>query len=257
MASVFYFNRPLVELKPHQVALLVGMVKGPSYYEPRRHPKRAIKRRNLVLDEMARLGYLPQEQLRIAKRFGSDVSNNKQVKHARFPAFLDLVKRQLRRDYQESDLTSDGLKIFSTLDYKIQTIAEKQFAKTLESLSRQYHFEKNKLQGAMVITRREGGEIVAIIGDRNPKFSGFNRALDAIRPIGSLVKPAVYLTALDNPSRYTLLTPLEDKAIHLKQHDGSLWSPQNYDKIEHGMVPLHEALVHSYNLATVGLGNEY
>ena len=254
MASIFYFNKPLIELKPHQTALLVGLVKGPSYYDPRRHPDRAVKRRNLVLDEMHRLGFLPDQQRQMAKRFGADISPTKQVKSARFPAFLDLVKRQLSRDYKDEDLRSEGLNIFSTLDYTIQTRAENLFKKKLEKLNRQYGIEKGKLQGAMVITRREGGEIVAVIGDRNPSYNGFNRALDAIRPIGSLVKPAVYLTALSQPSRYTLTSMIDDKAISLKQQSGELWEPNNYDKVEHGLVPLHEALAHSYNLATVRLG---
>jgi penicillin-binding protein 1B len=254
MASVFYFNKPLRELKPHQTALLVGLVKGPSYYDPRRHPKRAVTRRNLVLDEMARLQLLPDQQRKIAKRFGADISPFKQIKSSRFPAFLDLVKRQLSRDYKDEDLRSDGLNIFSTLDYNIQTTAESLFKRKLGALNKQYSIEKGKLQGAMVITRREGGEIVAVIGDRNPMFNGFNRALDAIRPIGSLVKPAVYLTALSQPSAFTLMTPIDDSAITLKQSSGERWAPKNYDKIEHGLVPLHTALSHSYNLATVRLG---
>jgi len=254
MASIFYFNRPLSELKPHQVSLLVGLVKGPSYYAPRKHPKRALKRRNLVLDEMVRFGVLPKQQMKIAKGYGLGISHFKQIKSARFPAFLDLVKRQLGRDYQEKDLTSEGLNIFSTLDYSIQVTAEKIFSQKLKSLSHAYGINDGSLQGAMVISRREGGEIVAVIGDKTPQFSGFNRALDAVRPIGSLVKPAVYLTALNDPSRYTLVTEIEDKAINLKQKNGELWSPRNYDKTEHGLVPLHLALAHSYNLATVRLG---
>ncbi|ORU92791.1 MAG: penicillin-binding protein 1B [Cycloclasticus sp. symbiont of Poecilosclerida sp. N] len=256
MASVFYFNKPLKELKPHQTALLVGLVKGPSYYNPRRHPKRSISRRNLVLDEMARLGFLPDEQRIIAKRFAVDISPFKQVKSSRFPAFLNLVKRQLSRDYKDEDLRSEGLNIFSTLDYNIQTSAERIFKQKLKMLNKQHGIEKGKLQGSMVITRREGGEIVAVIGDRNPTFNGFNRALDAIRPIGSLVKPAVYLTALSQPEKYTLTTRIEDAAISLKQQSGELWEPQNYDKVEHGAVPLHTALSRSYNLATVRLGME-
>lgn len=256
MASVFYFNKPLSELKPHQVAMLVGLVKGPSYYDPRKHPDRAIARRNLVLNEMVDLGLLPEQQSIVAQRFGIDISPFKQVKSSRFPALLDLVKRQLSRDYKEEDINSEGLNIFSTLDYKIQTTAEKLFKQKLESLNKQYAIEPGKLQGAMLITRRESGEIVAIIGDRNPQFSGFNRALDALRPIGSLVKPAVYLTALSQPSNYTLISLLDDTAISLKQRSGELWAPQNYDKIEHGLVPLHSALAHSYNLATVKLGME-
>lgn len=254
MASVFYFNRPLVELKPHHVALLVGLVKGPSYYDPRQHPQRALKRRDLVIDEMEKLGYLPKVQADIARRQGLDVSRQRQTRQARYPAFLDLVRRQLSREYRDEDLTSEGLRIFSTLDYEIQNVAERVFKRALESLSKGYHIPEDKLQGAMVITRREGGELVAVIGDRDPKYDGFNRALDAIRPIGSLVKPAVYLTALEQPSAYNVVSPLMDDAVQLKLSDGSLWEPQNYDKTEHGVVPLHEALSHSYNLATVHLG---
>jgi len=243
-------------LKPHQVALLVGLVKGPSYYDPRRHAKRALKRRNLVLDEMVRMGVLPDQQRNIAKRFNTDISSFKRLSSSRFPAFLDLVKRQLSRDYEEDELSSDGLNIFSTLDYTLQTQTEKIFKKTLQSLNKRYGIEPGKLQGAMVITRREGGEIVAVIGDRNPNFDGFNRALDAVRPIGSLVKPAVYLTALSSPSDYTLTSLVDDSAISLKQQSGELWEPKNYDKQEHGQVPLYAALTHSYNLATVNLGME-
>ncbi|MBV1875535.1 MAG: transglycosylase domain-containing protein, partial [Cycloclasticus sp.] len=151
MASVFYFNKPLIELKPHQTALLVGLVKGPSYYDPRRHPERALKRRNLVLDEMNRFGVLPDQQRRMAKQFGVDISAFKQIKSSRFPAFLDLVKRQLSRDYKDEDLRSEGLNIFSTLDYNIQTTAEKLFKRKIEALNKQYGIEKGKLQGAMVI----------------------------------------------------------------------------------------------------------
>lgn len=254
MASVFYFNQPLIELKPHQVALLVGLVKGPSYYDPRRHPKRALKRRNLVLDEMTRLGVLPEQQREIARGYSLDISPFKRVSSSRFPAFLDLVKRQLSRDYKDQALRSEGLNIFSTLDYTIQTRAEKIFKKTLYQLSQQHGIDAGKLQGAMVITRREGGEVVAVIGDRVPEFDGFNRALDALRPIGSLVKPAVFLRALSQSDRYTLTSILDDSAVSLKQQSGELWTPSNYDKVEHGAVPLHRALAHSYNLATVKLG---
>lgn len=254
MASIFYFNQPLSELKPHQTALLVALVKGPSYYNPRQHPARALKRRNLVLNEMVKLGVLPDQQKQIAVGFGLGISIFRQLKSSRFPAFLDLVKRQLGRDYNNEDLTSEGLNIFSTLDYDIQTKVEKIFSQQLSQLTKRSSTSDDVLQGAMVITRRDNGEVVAVIGDKNPQYNGFNRALDAIRPIGSLVKPAVYLTALMDSSRYTLATKIEDASISLKQESGELWAPQNYDKVEHGAVTLQSALVHSYNLATVRLG---
>lgn len=104
------------------------------------------------------------------------------------------------------------------------------------------------------MTRRDGGEIVALAGGRNPNGVGFNRALDAIRPIGSLIKPVVYLTALEYPNKYTINTKVSDTAIEIKGKKGKLWQPSNYDKKEHGEVEFHSALAHSYNLATVRIG---
>ena len=107
---------------------------------------------------------------------------------------------------------------------------------------------------AVVVTRREGGEVVAMVGGRKAGYAGFNRALDAVRPIGSLIKPVVYLTALSFPERYTLTTRINDAEIRMRDRAGNEWAPHNYDRKQHGWVPLHSALAHSYNLATVQIG---
>ncbi len=106
----------------------------------------------------------------------------------------------------------------------------------------------------MVVTNPETGEIQALIGSRDPRFAGFNRALDAVRPIGSLIKPAVYLTALERPSKYTLTTWVQDEPFAVKGQDGQVWRPQNYDRRSHGTIFLYQGLANSYNLSTAKLG---
>ncbi|GAB6066883.1 penicillin-binding protein 1B [Methylothermus subterraneus] len=254
LASEFYFSRPLAELKPHHMALLVGLIRGPNYYDPRRHPKRALARRNLVLDLCAEEGVIDAATLAQAKRLPLEVTPYFHRPSARYPAFLDLVKRHLTLEYKEEDLTSEGLKIFTTLDVRVQEALEQTAAATLTQLEQGYRLDR--LETATLVTRRDSGEIVALTGGRDPRQAGFNRALDSARPIGSLVKPAVYLTALAQPERYTVITPLPDVPVQIKNADGTFWRPQNYDRKPHGQVPLHWALAQSYNLATVHLGLE-
>ncbi len=251
LASRFYFDRSLEELDLHHKALLVALVKGATQYDPRRHPKAAKQRRNLVLDNILEQGHITRTQARNAKLRSLDVSRRGRRSLSKYPAFLDLVRRQLRNQYHDEDLTSEGLQIFTTLELSVQQVLENSTDKTLERLERSK--KVNELQVASVVTRREGGEIVALIGGRDARFAGFNRAVDIQRMIGSLVKPAVYLTALENPDKYTITTPIEDKSIRMKS-GGKVWAPRNFDRKEHGVVLLHEALVHSYNLATVRLG---
>ena len=254
LASYFFFNKPVGELRLPEIALLVGMIKGPSYYNPRRHPERAMARRNLVLDVLVEQGVVSAETAAAAKAAPLGVRSGGQRGDAAHPAFLDLVRRQLKRDYREDDLVSDGLQIFTTLNPWVQRQADEALGSRLPDLEKQRGLPAGKLEGAVVAVAPQDGEVLAVTGGRDSGYAGFNRALDAVRPIGSLVKPAVYLTALQQPGRYSLATLLEDRAVSLKAGDGSTWMPKNYDGKEHGDVPLHEALSRSYNLATVRLG---
>lgn len=250
LASHFYFKRPLHELDLPRLALLVALVRGPSYYDPRRHPERAKKRRKLVLNIMHDQGLITHKEAKYAAAAPLGVTGAKGGRTVRFPAFMDLVRRQLHRDYREEDLNSEGLRIFTTLDPWVQQQAEKALTAQLAQLES----GRDKLESAVVIASSQSGEVLALLGGRTPGFAGFNRALDAVRPIGSLVKPAVYLAALMQPERYNLLTLLEDEPLSVKSRNGDVWSPKNYDNRAHGSVPLHQALAHSYNMATVRLG---
>ncbi|MBB3170190.1 penicillin-binding protein 1B [Simiduia aestuariiviva] len=253
LASQHYFRRPLNELAPDQIALLVGLVKGASYYNPWRSPKRAKARRDLVLGVMREAQLITAEQHRdyLSRPLRIAAQNSEPV--TRYANFIDLVKRQLTRDYKPADLQSEGLNIFTTLDLQVQSHVETTLQQQLVGTEAGYQLPKESLQGAAVVVRVGTAEVLALAGDRNPSVAGFNRALDAHRQIGSLAKPAIYLTALMQPARYQLSTLISDEPVRVAGPDGD-WVPQNYQRESHGQVPLFEALAKSYNQASARLG---
>lgn len=251
MASRHYFRQPLRELDVHQVALLTGLLKGASYYDPRRHPERALARRNLVIDQLANLEMLDGDSARRAKGRGLDISSKPGTSMNLFPGYLDLTQRQLRRDYPEKALRSEGLRVFTSFDPQLQRRVQATLAKQLTALERQWRLENNSLQAAAVVVRVGTGEVVALAGSRKGGVAGFNRALDARRSVGSTIKPAVYLTALGRG--FTLSSLVDDSSFSLALADGSHWQPKNFDRLEHGQVPAYEALARSYNQATARL----
>ena len=169
-----------------------------------------------------------------------------------YPAFLDIVRRHLRAEYKDEDLSSEGLRIFTTLDPQVQNAAQSAFEGHIRQLRQLKAKRVANVQGAMLVSNPENGELLAVIGGSG-EFTGYNRALDARRQIGSLVKPAVYLTALDS-GQFTVVTPLDDGPVSLQSQNGKLWEPKNDDGESHGIVPLFDALSHSYNQATIRMG---
>ncbi len=248
LASQFYFDRPLATTGLHQQALLIGMVKGPSLYSPLRHPERAVRRRNVVLEVMRDQGVIDDTEYQVASAMPLGISQRPRVKNT-FPAYLKLVRRQLRRDYRDQDLVAKGLRVFTSFDPQLQRKAERAMDSVLDGVD-----PEKALQAAMVVTRYHSGEVVALLGGRNSRFAGFNRALDAVRPMGSLIKPIVYLTALEQPSRWTLASPLDDGPVSVERQGAGPWTPRNFDRQSHGEVLLHRALSRSYNQATARLG---
>jgi penicillin-binding protein 1B len=253
LASQFYFGKPLSELNLQEIALMVAIVRGPSYYDPRRHPQRAKERRNLVLKVLVDQGVVKQEEADRAAQAPLGITDNAGRTANYFPAFLDLVRRQLREDYEEQDLTEAGLTVFSTLDPLLQEKAENSLAAELESQDNSGRKAARGLEGALVVTTPQTGEVVAVVGGRRASFDGFNRALDMKRPIGSLAKPMVYLAALET-GEWTPASLVDDAPVELKLPNGDTWKPGNYDRKVHGRVTLLRALTQSYNLATVNLG---
>jgi len=251
-ASEFYFDRSLQDLEPQQIALLVAMVRGASLYNPRRNPQRALQRRNQVLDIFDTTGLMSGNEVKTTKTRPLGVTDKPRSGGSRYPAFLDLTRRQLRRDYRASDLSSEGLRIFTTLAPSEQEYAQQAVSRGLDEL--QQRGLPADLQAALVLADVASGEVRALVGDRVAGRNGFNRALDARRQIGSVIKPLVYLLALEYVDDYNLITLVKDEPVSLRQPDGSLWSPANYDHKSHGELPLMDALIHSYNQATVQVG---
>ena len=251
-ASDFYFGQPLDRLKTDQVALLVGLVRGASLYNPRRNPERALARRNQVLDIFRQTGLISERELGVAQARPLGVSRTPRTGRSRYPAFIDLVRRQLRSDYREDDLRNEGLRIFTTLAPSEQESADQAVIKGMQTL--EDRGLPATLQSALVLADVSSGEVRAVVGDRSPGRDGFNRALNARRQVGSVIKPLVYLLALEHQDDYNLLTRIQDEPVTLKQPDGSLWTPANYDGVSHGELSLLEALTKSYNQATVRLG---
>lgn len=246
LASKHYFNRPLRELTIGQTAMLVGMVKGPAYYNPWRYPERARQRRNTVLKVMLEQELIDSNQLSHFKEEALLLSKSSALEGV-YPAYIDLVRRQLRRDYSGKSLRTDGLKIFTAFDPLVQRYAEKSLASVLST-------KAEGIEGAMVVTNVSSGDVLAVVGGKNMRYAGFNRALDAVRPMGSLMKPVIYLSALERPNKYTLATVVSDRDLVVNGKDGTSWKPRNFSREEHGDVLLHRALSHSYNKAAARLG---
>jgi penicillin-binding protein 1B len=253
LGSQFYFGKPLSELNLPEVALMVAIVRGPSYYDPRRNAGRALERRNLVLKVLAEQGVVKPEEAQRASQAPLGITDTAGRSANYFPAFLDLVRRQLREDYQEQVLTETGLTVFSTLDPLLQEKAEQALSGELERQDKGSRKSAQGLEGAMVVTTPQTGEVVAVVGGRRAAFDGFNRALDMKRPIGSLAKPMVFLAALES-GRFTPGSVVMDAPVEVKLENGDLWKPRNYDQKIHGSSTLLRALTQSYNLATVNLG---
>ncbi len=246
LASYFYFDKPLDELDLAEMSLLVGLVRGPSYYEPRKHTQRALDRRNLVLQRIEEAGRIDDATLLSQQAAPIGVVGRPGRSSAAYPAFLDLVHRQLKRDYDDQDLTEEGLSVFTTLDPIVQKAAEDALTGVLQTLD-------DELEGAVVVTTTDGGEVLALVGGRRPDFDGFNRALDARRQIGSLVKPFVYVAAFEDRTAH-LASPLVDMPVQVTLDNGQIWSPENFDHQYFGEIPAVRALAESRNAATVHLG---
>ena len=261
LAAKFYFGKTLAELNSGQIALLVAQVKGPSYYDPWRNPIRAKERRDLVLRLMFEQNILSVEEFKEVVNSSLSIRENRKFKTEQYPAYLQLVKQELNQilpSYQQKV----GVRVFTGFSHLSQQLLEQTVISQL-ALLEQKHKQKN-LQAAMVVTDINSAEIRALVGDRQSGYAGFNRAINAKRPIGSLIKPAIYLSALERFEQFNFATLLADDPITLTSRtgmgdeqgsdEGKQWQPKNYDGKYRHQVPLIDGLVNSLNIPTVNLG---
>ena len=255
LGSRYFYGRPLQELEIDQLAMLVAINNGPSLYNPLKRPELSMKRRNLVLKTMMAEGHLDQVEYERAVSAPLGLSPTaSSAATLSYPSFMGFVRENLKQDYQQDDLLSDGLQIHTTLNPRIQQSLEQAVRKELAVIETRKRIKADSLQVAAVVVRTDNGEVAGMLGDRNANFSGFNRALNARRPVGSLLKPFVYLTAIERPDQYSLVSLINDIPITVSQKGSSDWQPKNYDRLAHGPVMMIDALARSYNLATVNLG---
>ncbi|TWX72652.1 penicillin-binding protein 1B [Colwellia sp. C1TZA3] len=252
LAAEFYFGKSIQSLNLEQMAMIIGQVKGPSYYDPWRFPERTIKRRDLVLRLMYQQEIIAQHEFERALESPLSIRKKRRVKQQKFPAYLQLVKAELARHLSQYEQQS-GVRVFTGFAINQQLALQASIDQTLPILEQQSGAE---LQVAMVVSDFKTGVVRALIAGKKAGYAGFNRALHAKRPIGSLIKPAIYIAALERYQRFNLATLIADKAITLSTENGQAWRPKNYDGQYRGQVHLIDALVSSLNVPTVNLGME-
>jgi penicillin-binding protein 1B len=260
-AARFYFGKPVSEIDVPEAALLAGMIRGPNNYSPFTHPDKALERRKTVLglmtkyekitpaDEQKYLAApLPKKPFRERSGLGS------------IPFYVDRVLQEMARDYDIKDVKGRGLAIYTAIDLNAQDTAAGALEAGLEGLERtntNLRRKKNPLQGVMIHVDVPSGEIRALVGGRNYDVNQFNRALNSKRPVGSLFKPFVYLTAFEpslSNQNITPATQVSDARFILKRRFSQDWSPRNYEDVYHGIVTVRAALEDSMNSASVRLG---
>ncbi|MGX8940689.1 bifunctional glycosyl transferase/transpeptidase [Symbiopectobacterium sp. Eva_TO] len=251
LASLYYFGRPVNELSLDQQALLVGMVKGASLYNPWRNPQLTLERRNLVLRLLQNQQIIDEDLYNMLSARPLGVQPKGGVITPQ-PAFMQLVRQELQQRLGDKVKDLSGVKIFTTLDPVSQDAAEKAVEEGIPALRAARNV--SDLETAMVVVDRFSGEIRAMVGGAQTQYAGFNRAMQARRPVGSLAKPPTYLTALSHPDTFRLNTWLADEPLSLKQPNGQVWQPNNYDRQFRGRVMLVDALANSLNVPTVNLG---
>ncbi len=256
-AARLFFNKDLAEVTPAEAAVLIGMVRAPTAYDPRRHPDACVIRRNTVLGGMFRAGVIDEDQYRTAVATPLTVVKPPGLRRA--PYFTDYVTAFVAH-IPGFNGNFAGLKVYTTLDTVMQGGAAAavndnlaRLEKTRRSLRRAD--PKQRLESALVALDAESGAIEAMVGGRDYSESQFNRAALAERQPGSAFKPIVYLSALD-PSRAPFSPPLTLASV-LPDEPMSFngWTPANYEHTYQPQVTVAEALIESLNVPTAFVGN--
>ncbi len=254
-ASQVYFGKHVTYLRLDEAATLAGMIRSPNVLSPIKYPERAKPRRDTVLKLMLDQKRITEEEYETAVALPLSVTKFPRTSRSA-PFFVDFVLKQLRETYPETQLKSDGLRIFTTLDTIMQRSAELALDSGIAALNKQSKTIRNSpspLEGAVLTIQPGTGYVKALVGGRNYSKTQFNRAIQARRQPGSLFKPFVYATAMDPARRgqaFTAATVLDDSPISV-QAGNAVWRPQNYDNRFHGAVTVRESLAHSYNIPAV------
>lgn len=250
LASYFYFGVPISELTLDQMALLVGIIKGPSFYDPWRHGEKALARRNVVLNVLMQRGIITKTEYTQYTARPLGIIKRGSMNYSKTPAFMGVLKREIATRFGPDFLSGNGIKIFTSLDPQAQISAEHAVENELNSIEKESG--KHGLEAAMVVSSWRNAEVSAVVGSRTPQYEGFNRVMEGRRQVGSIIKPFVYLTGFHYGIH--LGTLINDSPITIRLSDGKVWQPHNDNKKFIGPIPTYLAMARSMNVPTVRIG---
>ncbi len=258
-ASEYYFGKHLTTLNLPECSLLAAIVNSPGLFNPFRNPQRALDRRKKVLSDLHGLKMITDNELATALEYPLPKEPEKILSEPA-PYFVDAVQREL---YRLDIDTTDGLKIETTLNLKAQEAAQKAVRDGIEALESNNKVVKElkesgkNLEGLLVSADPTNGHVQALVGGRSFRRSQYNRAIQSKRQVGSIIKPFVFLAAIENLDEtgqpYTPLTLINDERFEIK-YEKQQWSPRNYGNKYFGLIPMYFALKSSLNTATASLG---
>lgn len=261
-ASLYYFGKHAIDLTLPEAALLVGMIQRPNYYDLKKHPDRAIERRNFVLTNMLKQKKITEAEYEAAVK--ATISPEVTVlKHYATDYFIENIRQYLERKYGTDKLFEGSLRIYTTMDYNLANYADSVLNAQLTRIENAYGFSKklksyepsatdivtDYLQGGLVIMDNKTGYVRVMIGGRNFSHSKFNRMTLAKRQPGSAIKPTYYTIAVEKG--YTPATVINDKPIIFTGFTGGEWRPQNYSREYYGLARMRTAITYSYNVWAV------
>jgi penicillin-binding protein 1B len=255
-AARMYFHKDVANLTLPESALIAGMIQSPNPDNPYRHPQRATERRNQVIRAMNDAGFI--DQATMEKALGQPlVLEQTGTDSADAPYFVDLVRSQLKQRYDEKDLVTHNLSVYTSLDLPLQTLAQQALASGLDNVEKMIKKKgKAPVQGSLIALEPSSGAVVALVGGRSYGSSQYNRVTEAHRQPGSSFKPFVYLAAFEATFEDPALPPITaatvvEDAPAVFFYEDKEYTPQNYEDKYLGYVTLRKALAHSLNVATV------
>jgi penicillin-binding protein 1B len=258
----FYFGKELKDLSISEAAMLAGLIRSPGRLSPGRNPAAARRRRDEVLRALLDGGDITSEEFRhaVAEPLPGRLPASESTEA---PYFVDYVRSELEEQYSSSSLTSEGFRIFTTLDPFLESGAETAVAHGLAALEKRHPAllkKGERLQAALLAVQPHTGEIKAMIGGRSYGESQFNRATEAQRQPGSVFKPIVFVAALEDEEQTGSRTFLPTRRVadtpFTWLYEGRRWSPENYHQEYHAEVTMRQALELSLNSATARIAQE-
>jgi penicillin-binding protein 1B len=252
-----FLGKRIEEISVAEAALLAGIIRAPSSYSPRKHLDRALRRKDLALDKMRELNFITESEMNAAKAQKIQIVQQMLNKRSA-PFFITALEKDLSEHFNIEAASQSGINIYTGINDQMQNCAETLLTSGIEAIEKKYPRIKRKdspLEGALVAIEPQSGLIKAWAGGRDYTENQFNHVNQAIRQIGSTIKPFLYLTALDSTlntyKTATTTSVLSDEPVQIDQVNQKTWEPENYDRTFRGDVTLRYALENSLNLPAV------